>query len=172
MTRIIRILGIALLVGALAVPVFVWADGWGRGHHMMGPWGSDPESSWQYERGYRNLTEEQRTQLEQLDRKFYDETANLRNEIWTKSAELNTLLDSSNPDSEKVRALQKELSNLQAKLDEKRLNYELEARKIRPEPRFGRGYGRGNYGHHMGGFGRGMGYGWHMRGYGPGSCRN
>jgi len=172
MTRIIRILGIALLVGALAVPVFVWADGWGRGHHMMGPWGSGPEDSWQYERGYRNLTEGQRTQLEQLDRKFYDETADPRNEIWTKSAELNTLLNSSNPDSEKVRALQKELSDLRAKLDEKRLNYALEARKIRPEPRFGRGYGRGNYGHHMGGFGRGMGYGWHRGGYSPGSCRN
>jgi zinc resistance-associated protein len=159
MTRIIRILGIALLVGTLAVPVFVWADGWGRGHHMMGPWGSGPEYDRQYERGYGNLTEEQRTQLEQLDRKFYDETADLRNEIWTNSAQLNTLLNNSNPDSEKVRALQKELSNLQAKLDEKRLNYELEARKITPEPRFGRGYGRGNYGRHMGG-------------YGPGSCRN
>jgi len=159
MRRLTKSLGIALLVGALAVPVFVWADGWGRGHHMMGPWGSSPEDGRQYERGYPNLTEEQRTQLEQLDRKFYDETANLRNEIWTKSAQLNTLLNSSNPDSEKVRAFQKELSDLRAKLDEKRLNYALEARKIRPEPRFGRGYGRGNYGHHM-------------RGYGPGSCRN
>ena len=159
MTRVTKILGIAILVGALAVPVFVWADGWGRGHHMMGPWGSGPGHHSDYERGYGSLTGEQRTQLEQLDRKFYDETADLRNEIWTKSAELNTLLNSSNPDSEKGRALQKELSDLRAKLDEKRLNYELEARKIRPEPRFGRGYGRGNYGHHM-------------EGYGPGSCRN
>jgi zinc resistance-associated protein len=172
MTKLTKSLGIALLVGALALPVFVWADGWGRGHHMMGPWGSGPGYHSDYERGYRNLTEEQRTQLEQLDRKFYDETADLRNEIWTKSAELKTLLNSSNPDSEKVRALQKEFSDLRAKLDERRLNYELEARKIRPEPRFGRGYGRGNYGHHMRDFDRSMGYGWHMRGYGPGSCRN
>jgi len=172
MTRVTKILGITLLVGALAVPVFAWAHGWGRGHHMMDSWGSGPGYHSDYESGYRNLTEEQRTQLEQLDRKFYDETADLRNEIWAKSADLNTLLNGSNPDSEKVRALQKELGDLRAKLDEKRLNYELEARKIDPEPRFGRRYGRGNYGHHMGGFGRGMGYGLHMRGYGPGSCWN
>jgi len=159
MRKLVGLLVGAALVAAVAVPLFAHGPGWGRGHHMMGPWGSGPGYHSDYERGYRNLTEEQRTQLEQLDRKFYDETGDLRNEIWTNSAQLNTLLNSSNPDNEKVRALQKELSNLQAKLDEKRLNYELEARKITPEPRFGRGYGRGNYGHHMGG-------------YGPGSCWN
>lgn len=172
MTRVTKVLGIALLVGVIAVPVFAWAHGWSRGHHMMGPWGSGPEYCYGPERGYENLTQEQRSQLEQLDRKFYDETANLRNDIWAKSAELNTLLNSSNPDPEKVKALQREISDLRATLDEKRLSYELEARKINPEPRSGRGYGRGYHGRHMGGYGPGMGYGWHMGGYGPGSPWN
>lgn len=158
MKRLTTILGVALLVGAVAVPVFAWAHGWERGHHMMGSWGSTPEYCWQYERGYGNLTQEQRSQLEQLDRKFYNETADLRNEIWAKSAELDGLFRSTDPDPEKVKALQKELSDLRARMDEKHLTYELEVRKISPELRSSPGYGRG-YGHHMGGFGPPMGYG-------------
>ena len=165
MTRVTKILGITLLVGALAIPVFAWANGWGRGHHMMSPWGSGPEYGMQYERGYGNMTEEQRAELEQLDRKFSEETATLRNEIWTKSGELNAVLNSPSPDPEKAKALQGEISDLRAKLDEKRLSYELEARKISPEARFTGGYGRGYHGRHMGGYGRHM-----MGGYGPESC--
>ena len=158
MKRLTTILGVALLVAALTVPVFVWGHGWGRGDHMMGYWGSNPDYYWQHERGYGNLSKEQRSQLEQPDRKFYNETADLRNQIWTKSAELNTLLNSSDPDLEKVKALQKEISEFWARMDEKRLTYELEGRKITPELRSSGGYGRG-YGYHMGGFGSGMGYG-------------
>lgn len=156
MKKLTTILAVALVVAAVAVPVFAWAHGWGRGHYMMGDWGSGPEYG--YERGYGSLTEEQRSKLEELDRKFYSETADLRNEIWTKSAELNTILNSPAPDLEKVKALQKELSNLRATMDEKRLDYQLEVRKINPELRPSRGYGRG-YGHHMRGFGPGMGFG-------------
>ena len=115
---------------------------------MMGSWGSGPNDCYGYQRGYENLTKEQRSQLEELDRKFYKETAELTNEILAKSADLNTLLNSSNPDPEKVKALQRELSDLRATLDEKWLSYELEIRKINPEPRSGSGYGRG-YGHGM-----------------------
>jgi len=168
MKKILAILVGAALVAAVAVPLLAYGPGWGRGHHRMGPWGSGPGYSQQYERGFRNLTEEQRSQLEQLDRKYYDETATLRDQIWAKSAELNTLLNGPNPDAEKAKALQRELSDLRAMMDEKRLSYELEIRKITPEPRFGRGF----YGHHMRGYGPHMGYGWHGKGYGPGSCWN
>lgn len=156
MKRLTTILGVALLVAALTVPVFAWGHGWGRGDHMMGPRGSTPGHGWGHERGYGDVTKEQRSQLEDLDRKFHDETADLRNEICKKSAELNTLLNS--PDPEKVKILQKELSDLRDTMDEKWLNYHLEARKINPELRSSEGYGRG-YGHHMGGYGSGMGYG-------------
>ena len=88
--------------------------------------------------------------------KFYNETSDLRNKIWTKSAELDTILNSTNPDIEKARAIQKEINDLRAKLDEKGINYELEAHKINPETRLSYRYG--------------MDYGSHMRGYGPGAC--
>lgn len=158
MRRVTKLFVVAVLVGALAVPVVAWSHGWGRGHHMMGPRGSAPEYCWGYERGYGDVTKEQRNQLEELDRKFYDETTNLRNEIWAKSTELDSLLRSPDPDPEKVKAFQRELSDLRAKVDEKRLTYELEARKILPELRSSERYGMG-YGHHMGGYGYHRDYG-------------
>ena len=36
-----NILGIGLLVAALAIPVFAFGHGW-VGHHMMGAWGGGP----------------------------------------------------------------------------------------------------------------------------------
>ena len=158
MKRLLAILGSVVLVAALAMPLFAHGPGWARGRHMIGPWGSGPDYCGQYERGYGNLAKEQRSQLEELDRKFYNETAKLRNEIWAKSIELNSLLNSADPDPEKAKTLQKELGELRTKMDEKRLTYELEALKILPESRSSGCYSRG-YGHHMGGFGHGIGHG-------------
>lgn len=185
MKRLIALIGILVLVGAIAVPVLAHGPGWGRGPHMG--WGGGPGQGYcgDYGPGAGNLTEEQRTQLDTLNKKFFDETAQLRNEMWTKSSGLSALLNSPNPDADKARALQKEITGLRAQLAEKRLDLELEERKIAPDARYGSGYGRGygkgygkghgkgygrGYGHHMRGHGPGGGYGHHMGGYGPGSC--
>jgi zinc resistance-associated protein len=160
MKRLAMILGVMVLVGVVALPVFAWGPGWGWGHHMMGYWGRDPG----YAGGYGNLSSEQRSQLNALDRKFYDETADLRNQIWTKSAEVDSIVNTANPDFEKAKALQSEIGDLRARLDEKTLNYQLEAHKIVPQEQPGEAYA-GGYGNHMGGFGPGMGYG-------PGACWN
>jgi zinc resistance-associated protein len=182
MKKLITLFGILVLVGAIAVPVLAHGPGWGRGGHMG--WGGGPGQEYcgDYGPGASNLTEEQRTKLDTLNKKFYDETAQLRNEMWTKSRELSTLLNSPNPDAEKARALQKEITGLRAQLAEKRLDFELEERKIAPDTRYGSGYGRGygqgygrgygrGYGHHMGGYGHHMGgSGPHMGGYGQGGC--
>ena len=112
---------------------------------------------WNRGDGYGNLTDEQRNELSQLDRKYSDQTKDLRNELWTKESELETILNSSNPDIDKAKGVQKEISDLRAKLDEKRIEYETEVRKLVPDATYP------YYGHHMGGYG-------HMRGYGPGAC--
>ena len=83
--------------------------------------------------GYGNLNQEQWNQLEQLNRQFYEETIGLRNDLRAKTYELNTLLNTRDSDPNKARALEKEIGELRAKLDEKELNYEIEARKIAPE---------------------------------------
>ena len=171
MKRLIALLGIVVLFGAIAVPVLAHGPGWGRGHHM-GHWGGGSGYGKDYGPGpgYGTLTEEQHTQLDKLNKKFYDETTQLRDEIWSKSKELNTALNSPNPDTQKAKGLQKDISDLKAEFAQKRLDFALEERKIVPEARFGKGYGRGHG--HMGGYGPGMGGGHHMGGYGPGHCWN
>lgn len=182
MKRAMTVLGIVLLAGVVAVPVLARGPGWGRGPHMMGYWGEGPGYCWGYGRGNANLTDDQRDQLDEVHKRFYDETSKLRDEIRTKSADLAVLLDSTDPDAEKARALQKEISELRTKLAEERVNFQLETRKIDPDAQFGPGYGRGfgpgrgrggygpgmGRGRHMGGYGPGMGPGWHMGGYGSG----
>ena len=152
MKKTITVLGIVLLIAAFAYPVFGRGPGWGRGYHMMGDWdrgqmmgnGSrGPGYGGAYNRGNSNLTEDQAKELETLDKKFTDETADLREKLWTKSGELNTLMNSADPDATKAKALQGEISDLRTKMAEKRTGYELEARKINPDNRYGRGYGRG-----------------------------
>ncbi len=156
MKKTVTILGTLLFAVAIAIPLFAHHPPWGRGHHMMGYGGGGPGWCRPYGGGYDILTEEQRSQLDRLHQKFYDATAQLRNEIWAKSLELNTLLNSPNPDAEKAKALQKEISDLRAKLAQERIDFELEVRKLAPKGYYGRGYSRG--------------CGWHMGGYGPGAC--
>jgi Spy/CpxP family protein refolding chaperone len=156
MKRLFIILGGLVLVAVLAMPLLAQGPGWGVGSHMRVYQGSDRGSCWGLEKGYGELTTEQRSQLEELDKKFYRETTALRNEIWEKSSELNTLLISPDPDPEKIKALHRALSDLRAEMDEKHLTYELEVRKLLPELR-----SSGRYS---------MGDGHHRRGYGSGRC--
>lgn len=157
MKRLVTTIGIALLIGALAVPVLAYGPGWGRGHHMMG-WGGGPGDCPAYGglrgTGEAILTDEQRSQLSRLHQEFWDKTAPLRNEIWAKRAQRNTLMNTSNPDKEKILTLQGEINELSAKIARERINYQLEERKINPDARFGMGYGRG-FGHPKRGWGLG-----------------
>lgn len=156
MKKLTSIVGIALLSALLIVPAAVWANGWGMGGgHMMG-WGGGHGYYDQDDRGYTALNSEQQGRFADLDRKFYEETKELREKLWTKSAELNELLSSTNPESGKAGKLQKEISDLRAKLDEKGINREIEARKIAPDTRVGGGYGNGGM---MGGYSMGYGHG-------------
>lgn len=146
MSKLITIIGIILLVGAVAVPVMAWGPHWGNNHHMMGYWNSSPHHG---RCDYSNLTTDQKKKLDTLNEKFYKETGELRNKIWTKFNELKGILNTTNPDIDKAKGLQKEISELRTKLDEKRLTYDLEARKILPEGTSDYYYHRGSYGHHM-----------------------
>jgi Spy/CpxP family protein refolding chaperone len=163
MKKLTRIVGITFLSVLLFVPAAVWAHGWGYGGgHMMG-WGAGPGNYGQYNNGYPTLNSKQQEQLADLNQKFYTETRSLREKLWSKSAELNALLSETNPDAGKADTLQKEISDLRAKLDEKAVNHEIEARKIAPNTWSGNGYG---YGPMMGGYGMGYGRGGYGMGYG------
>ena len=159
MKKMLISLGSFLLVASLAVPLLAHGPRWNGSHHMRGHWGSTTGSCWEYGKGYNDLSKEEQKQLKDLDSKFYNETDRLRNEIRSKSAELQRYLNNKNFDSQKLTALQRELSELRAEMDEKQLAYELEARKILPETLFRGGYGEGYSGRHMRGYSPRMGYG-------------
>jgi zinc resistance-associated protein len=172
MKRTGLILGSLFLVAAIAYPAFARGPGWGWGHHMRGYYGSGP-GCWQEGTGYAaDVTPEDMAKLEELDRRFHDETADLRSKIWSKRGELNALMNSSDPDVEKAKSVQRELNDLRNQMAEKRLEHQIEVRKIAPETGYPEGYGRGYSGKR--GHGPDPGYGWkgkgYGRGYGPGAC--
>ncbi|MEW6667942.1 MAG: Spy/CpxP family protein refolding chaperone [Thermodesulfobacteriota bacterium] len=166
MKRLMTVGAVILVVTALAMPALARGPGWGRGQGGYGPgYGNCPGyGAWD-----QNLTDEQRAQIDALHKKFFDSTATLRSQVWAKQGELQAIMSSPNPDVEKAKALQKDLSNLRAQMAQERLSLQLEERKINPDARFG-GWGRG---HGRGGPGPGMRYGRGMMGgYGPGGCWN
>jgi Spy/CpxP family protein refolding chaperone len=146
MKRLITFLGIVLLFGVIAAPLSArdWR-GMGFGpfmKHGPGP-DIDPRMGGFFMRpGFSPLTEDQRAQLDELNKRFQEETSEFREALSAKSRELNDTLTSEEPDKKKAKALQKEINDLKAKLAEKRLDFRLEMDKILPESGLGRGFGR------------------------------
>ena len=167
MRKLIITLSILMLVTVSAVSIHAHSGG---GKYYGGP-GAGP--CWS-EGG--ELSDSQRAELDKLHRQFVDDTAKMREEIWSKSAELDTLLDSSDPDAKKAKKLQREISELKVKFNDKRIDFELQARKIAPNAPFGRGsgrgYGRGYGGGHHHGYHGGYGHHGQHYGYGYGPCGN
>jgi zinc resistance-associated protein len=139
MKKLSTTLTIMLLTGLMVLPVFAHRRG-GSGYHGD----SAPGGCYQGKSPYGNLTESQLAELEKLKKKYFNGTAKLREETRAKSTELDNLLNESDPDPNKARALQREISDLKAKMAENRLNFQLEARKVAPNTDFGRGFARGH----------------------------
>ena len=175
MKKIVTIMGIVVLAGAIVFPAMAQVgtrnSGAGQGSGFgVCPWYGAENST---------LTTEQRAELGRLHQGFRDETAGIRSELRTKRQQFRDVMRNSNLDPEKARALRQEISALESQVDQKHLEYQLEARKIAPDAQFGCGYGyghgRGNdSGRHMMGHGKGDGSGRHMmgHGHGSGSCWN
>jgi Spy/CpxP family protein refolding chaperone len=174
MKKMIAIVGILALAAVIAVPVLAQGPGYAGGRGMMGPRAGDSGMGSRYGWAYDKLTDEQRSQLAALRQKHFDETAQVRTELVAKQAELHILMNTSNPDLEKAKALQKEINDLQGKMGQERINLYIETKKINPEARFGGDWGRS--GKRLGpcgeGYGPRMGRGRPGLGYGRGPCWN
>ena len=155
MKNIKKITGITLLVMALAVPVFAWNPGMGRGGMGTG-FGPGPSRNWENSRN--NLTKEQQDKLNDLHKQFRDKTADARNEIIKKGVDLRAELNRDNPDINKAKAIQKDINELQAKISDAHLEFIIAAKKIAPDMPFGMGRGMGGFGMRgmRGGMHRGM----------------
>jgi Spy/CpxP family protein refolding chaperone len=154
MKRTAVIMTTLFLVIALAVPVTAQVLGRGKVGPMMMRQGQAADTQAVRGMGYANLTTEQREELEKVRKAFHDDTVDLTNDIRIKSTELDNLLRTDAPDVNKAKAIQKEISDLQAELAQKRLELRLEILKINPDARYGAGFGG-----RMMGSGLGMGLG-------------
>jgi hypothetical protein len=124
---------------------------------MMGyGWGGGPGACWR--QPYGNYpTSEQAQKLDQLRRKYWEETGSLREELGAKRRQLWGLYGQESPDQEAVDKLNKEVFDLEQKLREKAFTFRKEAREIAPE--YQARYGPDRGWHHMG-----PGWGRHMMG--------
>jgi zinc resistance-associated protein len=141
----LSILTVTLIFGITSLAFAGWgggychmmgAGGWGPGRHHMGGYGYD-------QRGYDgNLSEQQMQNLDQQRAEFFKATENLRQQLYQKELDLRSELAKENPETSKASSLQSEISKLQGELDQKRLDYEIQARKTAPNyQRDDRGYG-------------------------------
>jgi Spy/CpxP family protein refolding chaperone len=150
-TIIITVASIALVglgINAFAHGGMGWGGSWG--HHSQG---------WHHQDGYGpgyndQLTQEEYKQFDQKREAFLKETQELRSNLFEKERELQNELAKDDPNASKASRLQKEISELQAQFDQKRIDHMIEMRKLNPN--IGRGYMHG---------GPMMGYGPYGSGY-------
>ncbi len=145
------------VLAVFGISTIAFAGSGGRSGHMMGP--GMMGSGWQQGDGwYGNLSADEIAKLEQQRAAFFRATENTRQQLYEKNLALQSELAKETPDSAKASSLQGEISKLQSDLDQKRLEYDIQARKSAPN--YNRGY-RGGYGSMMGYGPRGGGYcGW------------
>ena len=131
---------VSLMLALALMATAALARGPGRGYGMGAGYGAP---------AIPNLTAEQSTQIQALQKAHLDEIAPLQQDLLNKKTELRSLWLNPTPDQAKITALQKETLNLQSKLAEKGTNLRLEIRKVlTPEQQaqmaaFGPGMGRG-----------------------------
>ena len=123
-------------------------SGRGMGWHHRGGDGSGMMGS------YGNLSDEEIAKLDQQRSEFFKATEALRGQLHEKDLALQSELAKQNPDTSKASDLQQDISKLRGELDQKRLEFEIQARKSMPD------YKQDYRGH-----GRMMGSGYGGRGY-------
>jgi Spy/CpxP family protein refolding chaperone len=120
----------------------------GSGHHDRGwhhgGWGGQGNG---YMMG--NLSDDEIEQIERERESFFKATENLRQDIYRMDLELRSEFAKENPDTKKAGKIQKEISDLEAKVDQKRIEHMIKMKELNPNmgkgygPGQGRGYGRG-----------------------------
>jgi len=79
-----------------------------------------------------NMSEEQVKAMNEQRKAFFDATENLRQGLYEKEAELMSVLAKKEPDANKAKAIQKEISDFEAQIHQKRLDHIIKMKKINP----------------------------------------
>ena len=164
MKKMIVVLGLVAVMIVGTTYVFAQGPGYGPGPGRMGPGNRG------YQKGL-DLTPEQRTKLQELRKKFNDETAQLRETLHANRLELQSLWSNPNADSKTIIEKEREMRDPQDQMRDKMVQMRLEARSILTPEQLtqigqGRGEGPGFGRSHRMGPGAKMGRG-EKGGYGP-----
>ncbi len=129
---------VVAIVAVFSVTSLAFA-GWGNGcGYGMGRGNNDAGSNHQGgyghgQQGYNgNLSTEEIAKLDQQRADFFKATDSTRQKLYEKELALQSELAKENPDTGKASNLQGEISRLQSDFDQKRLDYEIQARKSVP----------------------------------------
>ncbi|MDH4205800.1 MAG: periplasmic heavy metal sensor [Desulfobacteraceae bacterium] len=172
-----KILVVLTVFTVMGFGVYALADGemgYGKHHGERGHHGPGWNQSGYGCPGYLNmmgdLSDEEIQKMDEQREAFFKSTEDLRQNIYQKRLALESEFAKKNPDAQIAANLQKEISDLRAQMDQKRVAHMIEMKKINP------GLGAGFMGPGMMGNGCGRGYkgSGPMMGYGSSSghpCR-
>jgi len=114
-------LSLTLALALVATVALARGPGYGRGYGM-GPGYGCP--------AIPNLTAEQSSQIQALQKAHLDEIAPLQEELFKRSTEVRSLWSTPNPDQAAITAKQKEILDLRTRLQEKGTDFRVEIRKL------------------------------------------
>ena len=140
MKKSIIIISSLLMIALLAGNVFAWGQGKGRG---MGSGSNQDCPRYGGQGAWNDLSQDQRDALNTLRQEFIDETYELRSAKFAKRQEMRMLMQTSEPDRAKLGKLSQEITDLQKQVRDKRIDFQLAAKKIAPELGMGKGFGQG-----------------------------
>ena len=155
-SKAIIVLAIMGIVGYAATAFAGWGRGGGGNHWGQGSgWAQRGSGPADYQ---SNLSDDQIDKLNNERQAFFEDTRELRENLYQKELELRSELAKKDPDAKKAVSLQQEISGLESQLGQKRLEHRIRMQKENPDFFAGRGYGQGR-GYGKGGPGMGRGYG-------------
>jgi zinc resistance-associated protein len=134
-----------LLVALVAGSSFGWGQGKGQGMKGSGFNRECPQYGGQAQNNsiINDLSKEQRDELNTLRQKFIDETYEFRSAKFAKHQEIRMLMETSNPDRDKLYTLSQEIADLQKLISDKKIDLRLSVKKIAPELGQGAGFKQG-----------------------------
>ena len=140
------ILGLTIAV-AIGIGTYAFGHmGGGYGNYDRMHGGSGMHQGYYGEQDYddrADLKNEDIRALEEERSAFLKATDSIRQNLYSKELELRSELYKENPDVSKAGALQKEISELESELDQKRIDHMIKIRKLSPNA--GRGFMMGGY---------------------------
>ncbi|MDX2500465.1 MAG: periplasmic heavy metal sensor [Deltaproteobacteria bacterium] len=154
MNKLSKAIILVAIVGIVGFAATSFA-GWGRGGggYCRGQGGGGGQR-WSGPAGdQNNLSDEEIDKLNQQRQTFFEDTREIRENLYQKELELRSEMAKKDPDAKKAVSLQKEISDLESQLNQKRVAQRIKMQKENPEIFAGRGYGQGR------GYGKGRGYG-------------